>query len=59
MKNKGAWGAQSVEHLSRDLGTGPKLTDCDIEPSVRPELTWDSPFHACTLSLQINQHLKN
>ena len=33
--NRGAWVAQSVEHLTLDFGSGHGLAVCGIEPPVR------------------------
>ena len=46
-KTRGTWVAQSVEHLTLDLGSGHDLTICGIEPHVglcadSMEPTWDS-----------------
>ena len=58
---RGAWMAQSVKHLTLDLGSGHDLTVCEFEPRVWlcadcEETAWNSfppSFSVLTLTLLI------
>ena len=60
-KTRGTWVAQSVEHLTLDLGSGHDLTICKVEPYVRlctdsMEPAWDSVSSPSPLSHLQNKH---